>query len=145
MKAVPAYFDPLLDILETYIQQKVDHFTLQTYGEKYVVGPYVQALQEHDNVLLVEATGEDFLEPALDEQGRQKMHFLGWRYFPERYLPNYSQFIDQSVASPKEIAEILVRALHFGYGVDHTYSFEIAPKLDVAEKQITRLGLIRSN
>lgn len=134
MRELPDYFDSLLVILETYIQQKVDHFTLQTNGGKYVEGPYVQALQEHDNVLLIEATGEDFLEPPLDEEGKQVMHFLGWRYFPENYLPNYAQFIDQSRISPREIAEMLVRALHFGYGVDETYTFEIGPKLNVEDQ-----------
>jgi hypothetical protein len=141
MKALPDYFESLLVILETYIQQKVDHFTLQTYGGEYVDGPYVQALQEHDNVLLIEATGEDFLEPPLDEEGKQKMHFLGWRYFPGKYLPNYAQFIEQSAVSPREIAETMVRALHFGYGVDETYTFEIAPQIDTARHLIKELGI----
>ena len=141
MKALPDYFESLLLILETYIQQKVDHFTLQTYGGEYVDGPYVQALQEHDNVLLIEATGEDFLEPPLDEEGKQIMHFLGWRYFPENYLPNYAQFIEQSAVSPREIAETMVRALHFGYGVDETYTFEIAPQIDTARQLIKELGI----
>jgi hypothetical protein len=139
MKALPDYFESLLVILETYIQQKVDHFTLQTYGGEYVDGPYVQALQEHDNVLLIEATGEDFLEPPLDEEGKQKMHFLGWRYYPEKYLPNYAQFIEQSAVSPREIAETMVRALHFGYGVDETYTFEIGTKLVAVKKLICNL------
>jgi hypothetical protein len=139
MKALPDYFESLLVILETYIHQKIDHFTLQTFGGEYVNGPYVQALQEHDNVLLIEATGEDFLEPPLGEEGKQKMHFLGWRYFPEKYLPNYAQFIEQSAVSPREIAETMVRALHFGYGVDETYTFEIGPNLDKVKELIYNL------
>jgi hypothetical protein len=39
----------------------------------------------------------------------------------------------------------MAQALHFAYGVDDTFGFEIAPHLDVAEKQITRIGLIRTN
>jgi hypothetical protein len=142
MKALPDYFESLLVILETYIQQKVDHFTLQTYGGGYIDGPYVQALQEYDNVLLIEASSNEFLDPQLDEPGQQTMLFLGWRFYPERYLPNYAQFIDQSKNSPREIAEIMVKALHFAYGVDETYSFELAPQIDAAKDLIKELGIV---
>jgi hypothetical protein len=101
----------------------------------------VQALQEHDNILLVEAVSNEFLTPPLDELGQQTMLFMGWRFFPERYLPNYAQFIDQSKFSPREIAVLMARALHFGYGVDDTYSFEIAPHLDAAKTLIEQLGI----
>jgi hypothetical protein len=69
------------------------------------------------------------------------MLFLGWRFFPEKYLPNYAQFIDQSQISPREIAIKMAQALHFAYGVDDTYSFEIAPHLDAAKSLIERLGI----
>ena len=137
MRELPNQLTDLVKVIATYIEHKVDHFTLQTYGGDYVDGPYVQALQEHDNILLIEATGEDFLEPALSEEGKQTMLFLGWRYYPEKYLPNYAQFIDQSLHSPGEIAEIMVRALHFAYGVDETYTFEIGPKLDAVDQLIS--------
>jgi hypothetical protein len=39
----------------------------------------------------------------------------------------------------------MAQALHFAYGVDETFSFEIAPKLDIAEKQISHIGLIITN
>ena len=144
-QVLPDYFDVIFEILTTYIEHKTDHFTLQTYGGDYIDGPYVQALQEHDNTLLIEAVSNEFLVPELDEHGQQAMVFMGWRFFPERYLPNYAQFIDQSQLSPREIAIKMAQALHFAYGVDDTFSFEIAPRLDVAEKQITRMGLIRTN
>jgi hypothetical protein len=101
----------------------------------------VQALQEHDNILLVEAISNEFLDPPLGEKGQQTMLFLGWRFFPEKYLPNYAQFIDQSQISPREIAIKMAQALHFAYGVDDTYSFEIAPHLDAAKSLIERLGI----
>jgi hypothetical protein len=141
MRELPAELEDLVTVIATYIEHKVDHFTLQTYGGKYIDGPYVQALQEHDNVLLIEASSNEFLYPQLDEPGQQKMLFLGWRFFPEKYLPNYAQFIDQSKQSPREIAEIMVKALHFAYGVDETYTFEIGPKLDAARGLIEELGI----
>ncbi|CAN2188683.1 hypothetical protein MCELANE86_00490 [Candidatus Nanopelagicaceae bacterium] len=141
MQDLPDYFDGLVQVLETYIAHKTDHFTLQTYGGEYINGPYVQALQEHDNVLLIEAISNEFLEPPLEEPGQQTMLFMGWRFYPERYLPNYAQFIDQSELSPREIAVLMARALHFAYGVDDTYSFEIAPHLDAAKSLIERLGI----
>ena len=141
MRELPNQLTDLITVITTYIEHKVDHFTLQTYGGDYVDGPYVQALQEHDNILLIEATGEDFLEPGLSEEGKQTMLFLGWRYYPEKYLPNYAQYIDQSLHSPREIAEIMVRALHFAYGVDETYTFEIAPQIDVVRELIKELGI----
>ena len=52
MQELPDYFDGIIEILTTYIEHKTDHFTLQTYGGDYINGPYVQALQEHDNILL---------------------------------------------------------------------------------------------
>ena len=141
MQDLPDYFDGLVQVLETYIAHKADHFTLQTYGGDYVNGPYVQALQEHDNVLLIEAISNEFLVPPLEEPGKQAMLFMGWRFYPERYLPNYAQFIDQSRVSPREIAIKMAQALHFAYGVDDTYSFEIAPHLDAAKTLIERLGI----
>ena len=141
MQELPDYFDDLVQVLETYIAHKADHFTLQTYGGDYINGPYVQALQEHDNVLLIEAISNEFLEPPLAESGQQAMLFMGWRFYPERYLPNYAQFIDQSQVSPREIAITMAQALHFAYGVDDTYSFEIAPHLDAAKSLIERLGI----
>lgn len=141
MRELPAELEDLVTVIATYIEHKVDHFTLQTYGGKYIDGPYVQALQEHDNVLLIEASSNEFLDPQLDEPGQQTMLFLGWRFYPERYLPNYAQFIDQSKQSPREIAEIMVKALHFAYGVDETYTFEIAPQIDAARDLIKELGI----
>ena len=140
MKELPEYFDNLISILTTYLEHRVDHFTLQTEGGEYVVGPYVQALQEHDNILLIEATSNRYLDPPLSESGQEVLSFLGWRFYPERYLPNYAQFIDQSQTSPAEIALMMARALHFGYGVDDTFSFEIAPHLDAAKTLIEKLG-----
>ena len=137
VQKIPEYLNPLVSILSTYIEHKVDHFTLQTYGGQYVDGPYVQALQEHDNTLLLEAVSNEFLVPQLDKAGQQTMLFLGWRFFPERYLPNYAQFIDQSKESPRRVAEIMVRTLHFAYGIDETYTFELGPKLDAAKTLIS--------
>ena len=142
MRQLPRELDDLVTVIATYIEHKVDHFTLQTYGGGYTDGPYVQALQEHDNVLLIEASSNEFLDPQLDEQGLQTMLFLGWRFYPEKYLPNYAQFIDQSRQSPREIAEIMVKALHFAYGVDETYTFEIAPQIDAARDLIKELGIV---
>jgi hypothetical protein len=141
MQELPDYFDDLVQVLETYIEHKADHFTLQTYGGDYINGPYVQALQEHDNVILIEAISNEFLVPPLKESGQQAMLFMGWRFYPERYLPNYAQFMDQSKVSPREIAIKMAQALHFAYGVDDTYSFEIAPHLDAAQSLIERLGI----
>ena len=104
MRELPTELVDLVTVIATYIEHKVDHFTLQTYGGGYIDGPYVQALQEHDNVLLIEASSNEFLDPQLDEQGLQTMLFLGWRFYPEKYLPNYAQFIDQSKLSAREIA-----------------------------------------
>lgn len=133
MQKIPEYLNPLVSILTTYIKHKLDHFTLQTYGGQYIDGPYVQALQEHDNILLIEAVSNEYLDPPMGESGQQTMLFLGWRFYPERYLPNYAQFIDQSKYSPREIAEIMVRALHSAYGMDETYTFELGPKLDAVK------------
>jgi hypothetical protein len=145
VQELPDYFDGIIEILTSYIEHKADHFTLQTYGGDYINGPYVQALQEQDNVLLIEAISNEFLVPELSEHGQQAMMFMGWCFFPEQYLPNYAQFIDQSQLAPREIAIKMAQALHFAYGVDETFSFEIAPKLDITEKQINRISLVKTN
>lgn len=134
MQELPKYFDRMIDLLATYLEQGADHFTLQTYGGNYQVAPYVQALQEHDGILLIEAISNKFLKPQASELDHQVMLFLGWRLSPEDYLPNYTQFIDQSVVSAKDIAIKLVQTLHFGYGVDDSFQYEIAPKLGKAIK-----------
>jgi hypothetical protein len=139
MQELPDYFSDLIDVLTTYIENKVDHFTLQTYGGHYINGPYVQALQEHDNFLLLEAVSNEFLNPALETAGQETLLFMGWRLHPESYLPNYAQFISQSKFSPSDISLIMARALYFAYGVDDTFSFQIAPHLDAAESLINKL------
>ena len=144
MEELPDYFDGIIEILTTYIEHKTDHFTLQTYGGNYINGPYVQALQEHDNILLIEAISNEFLVPELNEHGQQAMVFMGWRFFPERYLPNYAQFIHQSQLSPREIAIKMAQALHFAYGVDDTYAFEIAPPLAKTQSAIERSGTLNA-
>lgn len=142
MRELPSELEALVKVIATYIEHRVDHFTLQTYGGSYIDGPYVQALQEHDNILLIEASSNEFLNPKLNESSQQTMLFLGWRFFPEKYLPNYAQFIDQSKSSPREIAEIMVKSLHFAYGVEETYGFEIGPKLDAAGDLMSELGIV---
>ena len=142
MRSIPNNLQPLVEVLCAYIENRTDHFTMQTYGGNYIDGPYVQALQEHDNVLLIEASSNEFLDPQMSAEAQQSMLFLGWRFYPEKYLPNYAQFIDQSKVSAREIAEIFVRTLHFVYGVDETYAFEIAPRLDSAFTFIKDLEIV---
>ena len=142
MNELPDYFDGAIAILTKYIEERTDHFTMAFEGGDYIEGLYVQALQEHDNVLLIEAASNEFLKPPLSELANQKMIFMGWRFYPESYLPNYTQFIDQSKVSPREIAEIMVRALHFAYGVDDTYALEIKPILEAARPIFDAIGAI---
>lgn len=142
MKQLPSYFEPLVDLLTEYVEKRVDHFTLQTYVDGAFEGPYVQALQEHENMLLIEAVSNEYLQPPLEEAGHQTLLFMGWRFFPESYLPNYTQFIDQSQVSPREIAQKLARALHFAYGVDQSYSFEIGPTLNGLQSHHQQLGVV---
>ena len=136
MKELPEYLKSVTDVLAMYIEHKVDYFTMQFTGGHYKFGPYVQALHEHENILLIEAIGNEYLEPPLSEASQQVMQFLGWRFNTESYSPNYSQFIDLSKQSPREIAEIMVRALYFAYGVDESYEFEIKPVLDAARQLV---------
>lgn len=140
MNELPESFDTLKDVLAIYIDNRVDHWTLQTYGEKYAFAPYVQALQEHDNMLLVEVTGNEFLRPPLEKDQQEAMVFLGWRFYPEKYLPNYAQFLDQAKHSPREIAELLLKTLHFIYGVNREFTFEIAPTRADAVALLTERG-----
>jgi hypothetical protein len=140
MKELPQYFDPIIELLTAYVEKRPNHFTLQTYVDGIYQGPYVQALQEHDGILLIEAVSNEFLTPPLGETGQQTMLFLGWRFYPEGYLPNYAQFIDQSEATAGEIALILARTLHFAYGVDETFGFEIGPELEGLNAQYQKLG-----
>ena len=142
MKPMPNYMNILVEILTMYIERKVDHFTLQTYGGNYINGPYVQGLQEHDNMLLIEVTSNKFLEPQLSIEAQHKLRFLGWNLYVPDYLPNYTRLINQQEKSPRQIAEIMVKPLHFVYGVDHTFSFEIAPQMYDANVLIKELGLI---
>ena len=136
MKELPEYLKSVTDVLAMYIEHKVDYFTMQFTGGHYKFGPYVQALHEHENILLIEAIGNEYLEPPLPEASQQVMQFLGWRFNTESYSPNYSQFIDLSKQSPREIAEIMVRALYFAYGVDESYEFEIKPVLEAARQLV---------
>ena len=136
MKVLPEYLKSVTDVLAMYIEHKVDYFTMQFTGGHYKFGPYVQALHEYGNVLLIEAIGNEYLEPPLPEANQQVMQFLGWRFNAESHSPNYSQFIDLSKQSPRETAEIMVKALYFAYGVDESYEFEIKPVLEAARQLV---------
>lgn len=129
MKDLPEYFEPLIQLISNYIEQRVDYWTLQTSGAHYrECGPYVQALREHNNMLLIEAVSNQFLDPPLPESGHQTLLFMGWRFFPGAHYPNYAQMIDLAAMPAREIAIRMVRALHFAYGVDDTFSYEISPQ-----------------
>ncbi len=140
MKELPIYFDPMIDSLTIYLENKVDHFTLQTYIDGMYQGPYVQALQEPQGIVLLEAISNEFLRPPLEKSGQQVLLFLGWRFYPESYLPNYTQFVDQVKVEPKEIALKLVRTLHFAYGVDDSFTYEIGPRIRGVNGSIQKLG-----
>ena len=128
MKDLPEYFNPLIDLIASYIEHRVDHWTLQTEGAHYQdCGPYVQALLEHDNMILIEAVSNEFLDPPLPTHGHETLLFMGWRFFPGAHYPNYAQMIDLAKVPAKEIAIRMVRALHFAYGVDDTFSYQLAP------------------
>lgn len=141
MRELPEYFEPMIDLLTYYVEKKINHFTLQTYIDGVYQGPYVQALQEEQSILLIEAVSNEFLRPPLEKSGQQALLFMGWRFYPESYLPNYTQFIDQSQVQPREIALKLVRALHFAYGVDERFTFEIGPRIEGVEDRIQRIGV----
>ena len=141
MRELPEYFEPMIDLLTYYVEKKINHFTLQTYIDGVYQGPYVQALQEEQSILLIEAVSNEFLRPPLEKSGQQALLFMGWRFYPESYLPNYTQFIDQSQVQPREIALKLVRALHFAYGVDESFTFEIGPRIEGVEDRIQRIGV----
>ena len=143
MSDLPKHLRPIINTLAMYIDQKVDYFTMQFAGGNYKFGPYVQALHEHGNVLLIEAIGNEYLEPPLSEANQQTMLFLGWRFNAASYSPNYSQFIDLTKQSPEEIAIIMVKALYFAYGVDESYEFEIKPALESARLFIENLNQTR--
>ena len=128
MKDLPEYFNPLIDLIASYIEHRVDHWTLQTDGAHYQdCGPYVQALLEHDNMILIEAVSNEFLDPPMPTHGHETLLFMGWRFFPGAHYPNYAQMIDLAKVPAKEIAIRMVRALHFAYGVDDTLSYQLAP------------------
>jgi hypothetical protein len=140
MNDLPKYLRPIINTLAMYIEQKVDYFTMQFAGHDYEFGPYVQALHEHGNILLIEAIGNEYLEPPLSEANQQTMLFLGWRFNAASYSLNYSQFIDLTKQSPEEIAIVMVKALYFAYGVDESYEFEIKPALESARLFIENLN-----
>ena len=128
MKDLPDYYEPLIDLIETYIANRVDYWTLQAEHEYYPeCGPYVQALLEHDNMILIEAVSNQFLFPPLSEQGHQALLFMGWRFFPGAHYPNYAQMINLSSMSAREIAIRMARALFFAYAVDDSFAFVISP------------------
>ena len=128
MKDLPEYFNPMIDLIASYIEHRVDHWTLQTDGAHYQdCGPYVQALLEHDNMILIEAVSNEFLDPPMPTHGHEILLFMGWRFFPGAHYPNYAQMIDLAKVPAKEIAIRMVRALHFAYGVDDTFSYQLAP------------------
>ncbi len=138
MKELPIFFEPIIDLMAGYIESGEDHWTLQTTGGHYINGPYVQALLEHDNMILIESVSNKFLNPELTEAGHTALLFMGWRFFPGDHYPNYAQMLDLGKNEPKEIAIKMAQALHFAYGVDENYSFEIAPQNEVSRRVIKK-------
>ena len=141
MKELPEYFNPVIDLIASYIEQRVDHWTLEAKNDKYLdCGPYVQALLEHDNMILIEAVSNEFLDPPLPVAGHQTLLFMGWRFFPGAHYPNYAQMIDLGVVPAKEIAIRMVRALHFAYGVDDTFAYQMSPWIEPTNRDLKIVG-----
>jgi len=88
---LPDYFKAVTDILASYIENKVDYFTMQFSGGHYKFGPYVQALHENGNMLLIEAIGNEYLEPPLPEANQQIMLFLGWGHLGHLFQTLYAR------------------------------------------------------
>jgi hypothetical protein len=123
MNQLPDFFDPIVELMTGYIETREDHWTLQTQGGHYIDGPYVQALLEHDNMILIEAVSNKVLRPELSEAGHTALLFMGWRFFPGEHYPNYAQMLDLGTFSARDIALKMAQALHFAYGVDENYAF----------------------
>jgi hypothetical protein len=141
MKELPEYFNPVIDLIASYIERRVDHWTLEAKNDMYVdCGPYVQALLEHDNMILIEAVSNQFLNPPLPVSGHQTLLFMGWRFFPGAHYPNYAQMIDLGTVPAKEIAIRMVRALHFAYGVDDTFAYQMSPWIEPSIQKIKEVG-----
>lgn len=134
MKELPEYFEPIIDLLASYIEAREDFWTFDTEGGHYSLGPYVQALLEHDNMILIEAVSNKFLRPEISEVGHQTLLFMGWRFLPGDHYPNYCQTLDLAKFSSREIAVKMVQALHFAYGVDDTYACVMRPESDVKRR-----------
>ena len=146
MRELPDYFQPVIDLIAKYIENRVDYWTLQTYGANYRdCGPYVQALMEEGNIILIEAVSNQFLNPPLDEHGHQTLLFMGWRFFPGAHYPNYAQMINLGKVPAREIAIRMANALHFAYGVDDTFALKISPHpkdaLGTNYERIKEIGL----
>lgn len=123
IEQLPEFWKPVIQVMTDLLDQGVDPWFLQTEGDPYLEGPYVQALKEHGNMILLEATSSLYLVPPLNQAQHETMLFLGWRHFPEEMYPNYSQILDRSLISSKAIAELLAKTLHFAYGVTETFEF----------------------
>ena len=136
MNQLPDFFEPIVDLMTGYIEAREDHWTLQTQGGHYINGPYVQALLEHDNMILIAAVSNKFLRPELPEAGHTALLFMGWRFFPGEHYPKYAQMLNLGTHSAREIALKMAQALHFAYGVDENYAFVIAPQNEVSRKLV---------
>ena len=91
-------------------------------------GPYVQTLVEEDGAMTIEASSNTFLDTLIDDRAIEVLHSLGWNDpDPEFQLPNFHQFLQGEDVKPGLIAELLVRTLRDGYGVNQKASFEMAP------------------
>ena len=132
MKELPEYFEPIVELLASYIDAREDFWTFGTEGGHYSFGPYVQALLEHDNMILIEAVSSKYLRPELSEAGHQTLLFMGWRFIPGDHYPNYCQMLDLGKFSAHEISVKMVQALHFAYGVDDTYACVMRPENKVS-------------
>ncbi len=134
MKELPDYFEPFVDLLASYIDAREDFWTFGAHGGHYAFGPYVQALLEHDNMILIEAVSSKFLRPELSEAGHNALIFMGWRFLPGDHYPNYCQILDLNKFSSHEIALKMVQALHFAYGVDDTYAVVMRPESEASSQ-----------
>lgn len=134
MKELPEYFDPFITLLASYIDDREDFWTFNTEGGHYTFGPYVQALLEIDNMILIEAISSKFLRPELSEAGHQTLLFMGWRFLPGDHYPNYCQMLDLNKFTSREIAVKMIQALHFAYGVDDTYACTMRPENEASRQ-----------
>lgn len=79
--------------------------------------PYFQGYTEVTGEVTIEMSSSKFVTPEFSPSQESRIRAIGWNS-PSLKLPNFVQFLGHQESDPSAVADLIVRSLNTGLGLD---------------------------